>query len=257
MKVAIVDDEVHCIESLVINLNKLFPEIDISYKTNSPKDALHKLPQIKPDLLFLDVEMPGMNGFELLEQLSDQSFGIIFTTAYNQYALKALKAKAIDYLLKPVDEQELKEAVQRWKTTKELKKDTSSKMVDELLDYLKQEGILKSKIAVSVSDGIEFVAVHDIMYCNSQGNYTCMYLSDGSKTLLSKSLKEIEKTLAQYFFLRVHQSYLINPDYMKKYFRGDGGYVIMKDEKSIPVSKPNKGLVTGLFDSIKNRNDAS
>lgn len=251
MKVAIVDDEVHCMESLVMHLNKLFPEMDIVYKSNNPKDALFKLPQIKPDLLFLDVEMPLINGFELLEQLSDQSFDIIFTTAFSHYAIQAFKSKAVDYLLKPLDELELKKAVDQWKKTKAERQITSPKKIEGLIDYLKKEGILKNKISVPVADGIEFVSVDDIMYCKSQSNYTTIYLADGSKTIMSKTLKEVEKTLASYSFQRVHQSYLINPDYMKKYQRGDGGYLIMEDDQIIPVSKQNKSIVTGLFDTIK------
>ena len=108
MRIAIVDDEVHCIESLTLHLNNLFPDMDIVYKSNDPKDALFEIPKIKPDLIFLDVEMPGMNGFELLEQLSDHQFDIIFTTAYSKYAVKAFKAKAVDYLLKPIDRKLLK-----------------------------------------------------------------------------------------------------------------------------------------------------
>lgn len=251
MKIAIVDDEVHCIKSLTLHLNNLFPEMNIVYKSNDPKDALFEIPKIKPDLIFLDVEMPGMNGFELLEQLSNEQFDIIFTTAYSKYAVKAFKAKAVDYLLKPIDEQELKDAVQEWKKTKTDAFGNSSKKVEELLNHLKSEGFLKTKIAIPVADGIEFENVEDIMYCKSQSNYSTFFFSDGRKTLVSKTIKEIEKTMGPYSFQRVHRSFLINPDYMKKYNRGDGGYLIMEDDQIIPVSNQHKSLVTGLFDSIK------
>lgn len=250
MKIAIVDDEVHCIESLTLHLNNLFPEMGIVYKSNEPKKALFEIPQINPDLIFLDVEMPGMNGFELLEQLSDQHFDVIFTTAYSKYAVKAFKAKAVDYLLKPIDEQELKDAVQQWKNTKKTAFGNSSKKVEELLNHLKSEGFLKTKIAIPVADGIDFEHVEDIMYCQSQSNYSTFHFSDGRKTIVSKTIKEIEKTMAPYSFQRVHRSFLINPDYMKKYNRGDGGYLVMDDDQVIPVSKQHKSVVTGLFDSI-------
>ncbi|MEO6949414.1 MAG: LytTR family DNA-binding domain-containing protein [Ginsengibacter sp.] len=251
MRIAIIDDELHCIESLTIHLNNLFPKMDIVYKTNNPKDALFEIPKIKPDLIFLDVEMPAMNGFELLEQLPDHQYDIIFTTAYSQYAVKAFKAKAVDYLLKPIDEQELKDAVLQWEKTKTTAFGISSPKVEELLNYLKSEGFLKTKIAIPVVDGIEFENVEDIMYCRSQSNYSTFHFSDGRKTLVSKTIKEIEKTMAPYAFQRVHRSFLINPDYMKKYNRGDGGYLIMEDDQVIPVSKQHKNIVTGLFDSIK------
>lgn len=251
MKIAIVDDEAHCVESLVLHLENLFPDMNIVYKTNEPEKALFDLPKINPDLIFLDVEMPGINGFELLEQLSDHQFDIIFTTAYSKYAVKAFKAKAVDYLLKPLDEEELKLAVREWKKSRSDKFSNSSKKMEELLEHLKREGILKSKIAIPVSDGIEFVRVEDIMYCKSQSNYSTIYFSDGRKTVVSKTIKEIEKTMTPYSFQRVHRSYLINPHYMKKYNRGDGGFLIMEDDQVIPVSKQHKSLVTGLFDSIR------
>ena len=251
MKIAIVDDEVHCVESLTLHLNKMFPRMDIVFKSNDPREALIEIPKIKPDLVFLDVEMPGMNGFELLSQLSGQRFDIIFTTAYSKYAVKAFKAKAVDYLLKPIDEEELKDAVQQWEKTKTNTLRNSSAKMEELLNHLKSEGFLKSKIAIPVADGIEFENVEHIMYCKSQSNYSTLYFSDGRKTVISKTIKEIGKTLAPYAFQRVHRSFLINPDYMKKYNRGDGGYLIMKDDQVIPVSDQHKNLVTGLFDSIK------
>lgn len=251
MKVAIVDDEVHCVESLILHLRNLFPEIEIVYKSNEPDKALFELPEIKPDLVFLDVEMPVMSGFELLQQLPGRTFDVIFTTAYSKYAVQAFKAKAVNYLLKPIDEEELKIAIQQWKNARELALNKSSKKVEDLLSYLKNEGILKSKIAIPVSDGIEFVIVDDIMYCISQSNYTTIHFSDGSKTVVSKTIKEVEKTMAPYSFQRVHRSYLINPNYMKKYYKGDGGYIIMEDEELIPVSKQHKSMITGLFDLIK------
>lgn len=208
------------------------------------------LPRAKPELLFLDVEMPGMNGFEFLEQLPDHSFEVIFTTAYNQYAVQAFKTKAVDYLLKPIDETEFHASVLRWKKEKEKRKNHSSERLDELLGYMKREGILKNKIAVPVLEGYEFIETNDILYCQSQNNYTFLYLKNARKLILSKTLKEFEKLLEKYFFIRVHKSYLINPNYMKKYYRNDGGYIVMQDEKTIPVSKNKKVLITNLFDAI-------
>lgn len=247
MKIGILDDEVHCVESLVLNLRQLFPAAEILYKGTKPQEALAILPKLKVDLLFLDVEMPGMNGFEFLEQMSDLKFDVIFTTAYSQYAVKAFKAKAVNYLLKPVDETELLEAVTQWQN--EQKKDTQ-KGLDELLEYLKKEGSLKNKIAVPVSDGYEFIEIEDILYCQSQNNYTYLFLKDNKKVILSKTLKEFENLLEKYYFLRIHKSYLINPNYIKKYNRNDGGYLIMDDGISIPVSRNRKDLITHLFDAI-------
>lgn len=250
MRVAIIDDEVHCVEGLVLHLKNKFPETEIVFKSTKPEEGLRNLPRIKPDLLFLDVEMPGMNGFELLAQLPDESFDVIFTTAYSQYAAQAFKAKAVDYLLKPIDETEFMEAVLHWQEERKMKMNLSSDRVEELLTHLKREGILKNKIALPVADGYEFIETNEILYCQSQNNYTVLYMVSKRKIVLSKTLKEFEKLLKKYFFIRVHKSYLINPNYMKKYYRNDGGYLVMQDEKTIPVSKNKKDLITSLFDAI-------
>lgn len=250
MRIAIVDDELHCIKSLVFHLENLFPEISIVYKSNDPQEALTRLAEIKPDLLFLDVEMPVMTGFELLEQMGERDFDVIFTTAYSQYAVQAFKAKAVNYLLKPLDEKELKEAVAAWKETKGIRKENSSKRIDGLLDYLKKEGILKNKIALPVADGIEFIDVDEIMYCKSQSNYTTFHLSNGKKLLLSKTISGVEKMLSSYFFIRTHRSFLINPNYMKKYFHSEGGFILMQDDESIPVSNQHKKTIRGIFDAL-------
>lgn len=250
IKIAIVDDEVHCIESLVFHLQNYFPDISVVYKSNDPQEALSRLPEINPDLLFLDVEMPVMTGFELLEQMGNRSFDVIFTTAYSKYAVRAFKAKAVNYLLKPIDVEELKVAIGEWKDSKEKNAKHSSQKIDGLLDYLKKEGILKNKIALPVADGIEFVEVNDIMYCVSQSNYTTFHLADGHKILLSKTIKDVEQLLTPFYFIRVHRSYLINPNYMKKYFHSEGGFVLMQDETSVPVSNQHKKSIKGIFDAM-------
>ncbi|MDT0647168.1 LytTR family DNA-binding domain-containing protein [Zunongwangia sp. F260] len=250
MKVAIIDDEVHCVEGLVLHLKSKFPEAEIVYKGTKPEDALLALPKARPDLVFLDVEMPGMNGFELLDQLPKDAFDVIFTTAYSQYAAQAFKAKAVNYLLKPIDDTEFETAVLQWKEEREQKKNLSSERINELLTYMKREGILKNKIAVPVSDGYEFIETNEILYCQSQNNYTLLFTVENRKLVLSKTLLEFEKLLDKYFFIRIHKSYLINPNYMKKYYRNDGGYLVMQDGKSIPVSKSKKDLITNLFDAI-------
>lgn len=254
MKVAIVDDEKHCVESLVLHLEELYPSLEIVYKSNRPEEAAGELAKIRPDLLFLDVEMPGMNGFELLEQLQQYSFDVIFTTAYSKYAVKAFRYRAMNYLLKPIDEEELKEAVERWREKK--KQDVqlnSDETIEKLLEDLKTEGVLQSKIAVPVTEGFEFIEVDNILYCKSENNYTRICLADGSKVLISKTLKSAESTLERYHFVRIHQSYLINPNYMRRYNRHDGGYIVMENGESIPVSNRKKDLIPGIFKAISKK----
>lgn len=251
MKIAILDDETHCVESLVLHINSLFPEATIVYKSNKPLVAVDVLKRIEVDLLFLDVEMPLMNGFEFLEQFDKPGFDVIFTTAYSQYAIKAFKAQAINYLLKPIDEEELTEAINKFIERKKESKDTSLE-VDRLLEQLKQEDILKNKIAIPTTDGLEFIEVSYIIYCNSQSNYTVINTIENESIIISKTLKEIEKSLEKYSFLRVHQSYLINPNHIKKYSRFDGGYLIMSNDQRIPISQSKRSSVIELFEKLKN-----
>lgn len=251
MRIAIIDDEAHCIEILMIHLQTNFPDAVIVYRSTKVVEALETLPNLDIDLLFLDIEMPGMNGFHLLEQLPDYQFDVIFTTAHSQYALQAFKVRAINYLMKPVDEKELREVISIYRDNKLDHSYPPSDKIEILLKQLKKDGFIKSKISVPVSDGYEFIEVNDIMYCQSSSNYTTLYLTDNYEVLVSKTLKEVEITLSQYFFVRVHHSYLINPNYMKNFSRNDGGYLIMEDKKQIPVSKVNRSLVTGLFDTVR------
>ncbi|ERM81202.1 hypothetical protein P872_20410 [Rhodonellum psychrophilum GCM71 = DSM 17998] len=250
MKVAIVDDEMHCIESLVLDLQSIDKNIELVYKNNKPEEALDQLANLELDLLFLDVEMPGMNGFEFLEQMGTIPYDVIFTTAHSQYAVKAFKYHAFSYLMKPIDDKELAEVIHQWEKGK-VKSNDQVNNIKSLLTQMKSEGILKSKIALPVYDGYEFLEVDDITYCQSDNNYATFYLKDGSKMLISKTLKEVEKILEKHMFLRIHQSFLINPKYLKKYQRTDGGYVIMEDGTSIRVSNQKKELIIGFFEAVK------
>lgn len=254
MNVAIIDDEVHCIESLVLYLNDLFPEVNIVYKTNKVQEAAEKIKDLSLDLVFLDIEMPGMTGFQFLERFPEREFDVIFVTAYSEYALQAFKAKAINYLLKPINEDELKEVVKSWKNSR--KKDTieQTEKIDQLIEDFKKKGLLESKISIPISDGYEFIEINDIIYCKSDSNYTSFYLINGGKIMVSKTMKEAEQVLEKFMFIRVHQSYIINPNCMQRFTRADGGYVIMKDGMEIPISKAKKNLIINLFDMVKKRN---
>lgn len=251
MNIAIVDDEKHCIESLELDLESLSLNHHIIYKTSKPMEALQELPKLKVDILFLDVEMPQLNGFELLDQLGEFDFDVIFTTAYSEYALQAFKNKAFNFLLKPVDVDELEEVLADWQKDNQKRAylmDESA--VKELLAKIKNEGFVKSKIAIPTVNGFEFLKTEEILYCQSENNYTKIFLSTGETKLISKTLKDVEKTLSNYMFLRIHQSYLINPKYLKQYNKTDGGYVVMDDGNSLPVSKQKRYLLIEFFDII-------
>ncbi|PRY84735.1 LytR/AlgR family response regulator transcription factor [Mongoliibacter ruber] len=251
MNIAIVDDEKHCIESLEMDLETLELGHHIIFKTSKPMEALLELPKLKVDILFLDVEMPLLNGFELLDQLDKIDFDVIFTTAYSEYALQAFKNKAFNFLLKPVDIDELKDVLEDWK--KEQQKRSyllDETAVKDLLSKIKNEGFVKSKIAIPTVNGFEFLKTEDILYCQSENNYTKIFLQTGESKLISKTLKDVEKTLCNYLFLRIHQSYLINPKYLKQYNKTDGGYVIMDNGNSLPVSKQKRHLLIEFYDII-------
>lgn len=246
MNVAVIDDELHCIESLEITLLNLFPNINIVYKSSKVEESISEFKELDIDLLFLDIEMPGMSGFQFLENFVDRDFDVIFTTAYSEYAIEAFKAHAISYLLKPIDETDLLEAVGHWKNTRD-SEEGNDQDISELISHLKRDGLLTSKISVPISGGYQFVEVENIIYCESESNYTNMFFQDGNSLLISKTLKTLEKLLAPFFFIRVHKSFVINPNYLKKYSRSDGGYIVMTNDKMIPVSKGKREVIVNLF----------
>ncbi len=251
MNIAIIDDEKHCVESLALDLQSLPIQTNLVLKSTTPANCLQELSQLKIDLLFLDVEMPLLNGFELLAQLPHIHFDVVFTTAHSAYAVQAFRNKAYNFLLKPVDIDDLEQVLRDW----EQKKEAQDKLLDagavrDLLVKIKAEGLLNIKIAIPVAEGFEFLEVADIVYCQSENNYTRIVLANQSQKLISKTLKEVEQTLSNYLFMRIHQSYLINPNYLKKYLKNDGGYVVMEPDKHLPVSKSKKELLVKLFEVI-------
>src|SRR5690554_1774173 len=250
MKVAILDDELHCVESLVLHLQSLLPEITVVYKSTNPVEALSKLQEIEFDLLFLDIEMPVMNGFELLNSMEEVRFDVIFTTAYSQYAVEAFRAQAINYLLKPIDEDELRSALLTYMANKEISIRTPEN-IEELLNSFIIGKSLKDKIAIPVSDGVEFINVEDIIYCQSHSNYTSIHLINNKTLMYSKTLKDTEIILSKYGYLRIHQSYLINPGHLKKYVRNDGGSVIMSDDTQVPISASKRNNIMSYLESLR------
>lgn len=250
MKIAILDDELHCVESLVHHINSLFQEMPIVYKSTKPLEAVETLHRMEIDLLFLDVEMPLMNGFDFLERFDHLPFDVIFTTAYSRYAVKAFQAQAINYLLKPIDEDELKRAINQCIEKRNVS-DDSSLEITRLLEHLKKGDILKSKIAIPTTDGLEFIEITTIIYCQSQSNYTTIFTDDGQSMVISRTLKEVEKSLEKFLFVRVHQSFLVNPNYMKKYSRNDGGYLIMTNNQRIPISHSKRNTIVDVFESLR------
>ena len=231
----IVDDEANNRENLRLALGQYCQEINIVGEADSAITALDEIKAKQPDLVFLDIAMPLGDGFQLLESLDKIDFDIIFVTAYNQYAIRAIKFCAIDYLLKPIDALELKQAVNRVLANQQ-KKEQQKKLALLLSNRLDAP----QKIALPQTDHVEFIEVADIIRCQGEKNYTWFYLRDGRKLLVSQTLKEYVELLEDAHFFRVHQSHLINLQAVKQYSRRDGGYIVMTDKATVPVARSRK-----------------
>lgn len=247
MRAIIIDDEKNALEMLEWMLQKYCPQLEIVATCDSPLEGLEKLKLLKPDLLFLDIEMPQLNGFDLLERLGPHNADVIFTTAYNQFAIRAFKICALDYLLKPIDPDDLKAAVQK------AEKKNSKVSIDQLemlLSYMKPEKPKSKRIALTASDHLIFVETEKIVYCESDSNYTIFFLVNGEKVMVSKTLKDVEEILEGMDFYRIHASYLINMKHVTKFTRGDGGYVVMSNNQHITVSRKKKDEFFDMFSKI-------
>src|ERR1700744_1477344 len=240
----IVDDEPYCTEALAILLGRYCPQVHIEGIYNSGAQALGPIRELQPQLLFLDIEMPRMNGFELLEKVKDLDFELIFTTSYDQYAIKAIRHSALDYLLKPIDREELQLSIQK---AEQRLKAPLPQQIDLLFQKLQSPNNLFTKIAIPTMEGLQMVAVDTIVHCVSDSNYTVLTLKEKQKVIASKTLKEIEELLENYSFLRVHHSHGINLNEVCKYIKGEGGYLVMSDGTSVNVSRSRKeGLLRKL-----------
>ena len=248
IKAVILDDEHHSIETLQWKLENYCPEVKIVQAFNDPVKALEYLKKNPPDLLFLDIEMPMLNGFDVLEELGSQLFfDVIFTTAYDQFGIQAVKASALDYLLKPVQNKELKNAIDKYKI--KANEEVRANKIEGLLQNVKsaQSGG-PTKIALATKESIEFVDKNDIIVCSSDSNYTMVYLSGNRKKLISKTLKEFENLLAPMNFYRPHNSHLVNLEKIIEFVRSDGGYLVMENKMKVPVSKNRReGLLGRLM----------
>lgn len=236
----IVDDEPFSCESLTTLLERFCPDVKVLDICYSAADALQSIHRQKPQLLFLDIEMPRMNGFDLLEKLPAIDFELIFTTSYDQYAIKAIRFSALDYLLKPIDRDELQKAVQ--KAVHRLKSPLPQQ-IEILLHKLTQPAIPVNKIAIPTMEGLQMICVESIISCAANSNYTSLFLKNKQNIIASRTLKEIEEMLEDYSFLRVHHSYLVNLNEVEKYIKGEGGYLLMSDGATIDVSRSKKEIL--------------
>jgi two-component system, LytTR family, response regulator len=236
LKALIVDDEPKARENLQILLHDFVEGVEVVGLCENIAEATEAVRAHAPDVVFLDIQLQRETGFDLLTRLKEINFEVIFTTAYTEYAIKAFKFSAIDYLLKPIDIEELRKAVAR------VEKRVSNNMtgrLTQLVQNLRQGSNENYKIALPTLDGLVFVKISDILYCEASSNYTQIFTTE-EKYLVSKTLKEYDDLLSDHNFFRIHNSYLININSIKKYVKGDGGYVVLNNDTSLDVSKRKK-----------------
>ena len=240
IKAIIIDDEQHCVKSLQSDLEKNCPSIEVTAVCHSAKEGIMSIKKNNPDLVFLDVEMPWMNGFEMLEVLGEINFSVIFTTAHDEFAAKAFRISAVDYLLKPVDANDLKAAVQ--KVEKKMDEGSNLQRIGNLLRNIKQPSS-DQKIALPQREGYEFVDVASIIYLGAEGAYTKVLIQDKKPMLISRTLGDVEELLPPELFQRIHHSTLVNISYISQFLRTDGGYVVLKSGEKLSVSKAKKEML--------------
>lgn len=240
----IIDDESKSRKSLRQKLAEYCPQIEVTGEAANGLEGLTAIAQKQPDVVFLDIEMPNMNGLQMLEQLNNFSGAIIFTTAYNEYAIKAFKFSAFDYLLKPIDIEELKDTVNRFVLLKEKKESTDitspAMQLQILLSQLQGKAEGFKKIAIHTQDALHFFELDEIIRFEAHSNYTHIYFKTGAKLVASKTLKDFEDILPPNQFFRVHHSAIINLKYVRKFMKGDGGSIEMNDGTLVDISRRKK-----------------
>lgn len=237
-KVIIVEDEKHSLEALKNLLIEFFPSVAVIATASDVGSAVKLIHQINPDIVFLDIELNPGTGFDVVSQTRDMRYAVIFTTAYEQYAIQAIRFSSVDYLLKPVDIEELSAAID--KAIVQINDRLRQQQIDVLLSSLTSENNLQQKICLASQEGLEFFNVSDIMYCQANGAYTEFITNSGRRIMVSKNIKEYEKMLPERFFLRVHNHHLINLTEVKKYIRADGGSIVMNNGDTVYLSPRKK-----------------
>jgi two-component system LytT family response regulator len=237
LKGIIIDDELKSRESLQILIQDFCEGVEVCALCQNVSEGIAAIDLHKPDVVFLDIQMQRETGFDLLNRLDKIDFELIFTTAHSEYAIKAFRFSAIDYLLKPIDLTDLQAALEKVRKKKNY---GISQRLEHLIYNLKPTASQKYKLALPTSDGLLFVKIDEILYCEAEGNYTQIHLTNGTKHLVSRTLKEYDDMLTEQDFFRIHNSYLINLNLIKNYVRGEGGYVVMTNGKSLDVSRRKK-----------------
>ena len=233
----IIDDELKSRESLKKMINNFCPTVEVCEMCQNIDEGVEAISKHNPDVVFLDVQMQRETGFDLFSKIKKVNLEVIFTTAHSEYAIKAIKFSAIDYLLKPIDIEELKKAVEKVESKQNL---SIADRLQHLIQNLQHNNTKNYKLALPTLEGITFIKTENVIYCKASGNYTEIYVSDGQKHLVSRQLKEYDDLLSDHDFFRIHHSFLINLNFVKNYVKGEGGYVVMTDDASLDVSRRKK-----------------
>lgn len=236
LKAVLIDDDQSNLSSLSEKISRHCRQVQIVDRCDNPEAGIRSIDELKPDLVFLDIEMPQMNGFVMLQQLTYRNFELIFVTAYDHYAIKAIRSCALDYLVKPVEAEELKRAVAMAEEKK--KQPPSSSQLDLLIEHLQKKQT--KLLTIPTSDGLQFINIENIIYLEARDNYSNIYLSTNQKFLVSRTLKDFEDLLPSDIFIRIHHSTIVNKFYVDKYIRGEGGQVVMRNGNVLDVSKRKK-----------------
>lgn len=245
----IIDDEADAHEALRLALTKYCPDVLVQGVFETPEEGLDAIRNLQPNLVFLDVQMPRMSGFDVLQQVLPVTFDVIFVSAYDQYAIKAIKFSALDYLLKPIDIDELMHAVERVKTGR-LSSNASSHLYQSVLNNIQHKSGKIERLAIPTFEGINFFNTNDIIFCKAEGSYTTLVMQNKQSELVSKNLKDFESLLSESGFCRVHHSYLVNMKHVQKYVKGEGGYVIMTEGHHVDLSRRKKEEFLKLLDKL-------
>ncbi len=248
IKAIIIDDEEDSRKTLEILIRNYFKDISILKSCESPHYGLEAIQTLKPELVFLDIQMPEMSGFDLLRKVSPVEFEVIFVTAHDQYAIKAIRFSALDYLLKPIDLDDLRNAIEKAK--QRLVDKNSSLHYQSVIQNVQHKNGRIEKLAVPTFEGIEFYNTKDIIFCKADGSYTTLFMKDNTSKLISRNLKDCENFLVDSGFCRVHNSYLINLRHIEKYVKGEGGYVILTGNQHVDISRRRKDEFLNLLNKL-------
>lgn len=244
----IIDDEPNNVENLQLIMAAHCPQVELIATAFSAADGIAAIKTHRPDLVFLDIQMPEASGFDVLKAFAMVDFEIIFITAHDQYGIQAIKFSALDYLLKPINISELKLAIN--KAIEKIKSKKKDQNIENLLEYIKMGQYVSPKIALPTLNEIMYVKVSAIIRCEASNNYTAFYLDNGETVLVCKTLKEFDELLQSHKFIRSHQSHLVNLDFVKSYLKEDGGMLLLTDGAKVPISRQNKDKIKNELNKI-------